>query len=160
MSLNLKKRNFNYRFSLCTCCNTFSNVTSWAVHCRFTGSAPATALVVASLARYPREILSKLFVLNILMSSFRSKWYMPETIYPRRRYPHYCMGYSTLFTTGVMKALYDYAQTQNQSYIEEMWIDDVLYSGIYRVNVREKSAVKKQLFFHNTNVFFAVKSQH
>ena len=61
---------------------------------------------------------------------------MPESVYPQDRYPHYCIGYTTLFTNGTTDVFARHARMRTVKYLQDMWIDDVLFPGVFRVEVR------------------------
>src|SRR4051794_1519644 len=73
---------------------------------------------------------------KITKPKFSDKWYMPESIYPSAYYPHYCFGYSTLFSDGCLQSLIVQAQQRSSQFLHDFWIDDVLYSGILAQEVK------------------------
>lgn len=59
-----------------------------------------------------------------VLRSYRSKWRVSFSEYPRREYPTYCPGWAILYSPDVLFLLYREAQMN-----EYFWIDDVHITG-------------------------------
>lgn len=59
-----------------------------------------------------------------VLRSYRSKWRVSFSEYPKREYPTYCPGWAIMYSPDVLFALYREAQMN-----EYFWIDDVHITG-------------------------------
>ncbi|XP_076275529.1 beta-1,3-galactosyltransferase 5-like [Rhynchophorus ferrugineus] len=81
----------------------------------------------------------------------RSKWYVPEDIYPDRFYPSYCSGWYAIFSPDVCFQLYE--QSQNLKYL---FIDDAFVYGIAasKANLKHTDMSRYTLAGKNPNFLF------
>ena len=57
---------------------------------------------------------------------------MPPSVWPYQTYPGYCIAFTVVLSAGVAQLLLQAQQQLPESMLNEMWIDDVLYTGIFR----------------------------
>lgn len=57
-------------------------------------------------------------------------------IYPEKYYPEYCSGHTVVHSPGCVIKLYNQAAKHDLDFLTKFPVDDALYSGIFRQEVR------------------------
>ena len=70
---------------------------------------------------------------------------MSTAVYPATYYPHYCMGYAVLLSPGCPGELFKIASNKSTKFLQDFWIDDVLYTGVF--------AEQAGLHLHQSDLF-------
>uniref|UniRef100_A0A8D9ED28 Hexosyltransferase n=1 Tax=Cacopsylla melanoneura TaxID=428564 RepID=A0A8D9ED28_9HEMI len=74
---------------------------------------------------------TEVFVDQLAIRTYRSKWRVSFAEYPHRLYPPYCIGASLLYSPDIMFKLYQSLQQDGKYF----WVDDVFITGIVFSNL-------------------------
>lgn len=62
----------------------------------------------------------------------RNKYYIPESVWPEKYYPYFCGGNHVFYSSDAPTLLLEAQQRlTNDSYLQQMFLDDVLFNGVF-----------------------------